>query len=179
MRGSESVVELVKAAAVVLALEITLDALKKLLDALESGIQSCDLVLRGKLLQKFRLAGFVLGCLASHILEDVGGRFVGKLETTAEVDELGGNSIIQDSVASRWVGNSVLLLFRVPSLLLGSANLGRDDLALTGRRLQNEFENFKRIGILGGCSCDAESVSSGESNLLYMSMKREDFIRQF
>lgn len=173
MRGSESVMKLVKATAVVLAFKITLDGLKKLLDTLKSGVQGCDLILRGKLLQKFRLPGLVLGCLAFHILEDVGGRFVGKLETTAEVDELGGNSVIQDSVSSRWVGNCVLLLFLVPGgLLLGSAHLGGDDLALTGGRLQNKLEDLEGIGVLGCGSCDTEGVSRGESDLLYLSMGR-------
>jgi hypothetical protein len=106
-------------------------------------------------------------------LEDVGGRFIGKLETTTEVDELGGNSVIKDSVASGWVGDCVLLLFLAPDgLLLGSAHLGGNGLALTGGRLQNEFEDFKGIGVLGGGSCDAKCVSSGESDLMYFSMRR-------
>lgn len=174
MRGTESVVELVKASAVILAFKITLHILKKLLDPLKSCIQGSHLVFRGKFLQQFKLSGISFRRLTLEILNDVVRGLVGKLKATAQVDKLSGNGVIQHSIAAGWVGVRILVLVLVHNwlLLLCATLVGGNSLALAGGGLKHKLEYLEGIGVLGGGGRDTEGVSGRESNLSFLSKWR-------
>lgn len=100
MRRPQGILELVEAAAVVLALQVTLDVLEQLFDTLESGVQGSHLVLCCEVLEDLGVSGLAPGSLAPQVLENSVGGLVGELEPAAEIDELRRNAGINDGVVS-------------------------------------------------------------------------------
>lgn len=153
--------ELVEAAAVVLPFQVTLDILEHLFDALEAGVQSSNLVLCCQVLEELGVAGLTSGSLVSHVLEDGVGSLVGELEAAAEVDELCGDTGVENSVAfiaglDRWG----LVL---EGLLKSTALVGGD--VLGGSGFKRKLEDLEGVGILWGSCCDTEGVAGRKRDL--------------
>ena len=108
----------------------------------------------------------ILGCLGLQLLNDGVCSFVLELDAVAEINKLRSDTLVGATLGYWWgilVHNGLLLL-----LLLGNAALVRGD-GLAGCGFQNELENLKRIGILGGSGCDAEGVTSRQDDLFNIS----------
>lgn len=162
MRRPQGILELVETTAVVLALQITLDVSEQLFDALESSIQSGDMVFCRQSFKQLGVPGLALGCLTSHVLQNSISGLVGELETAAKIDELCSDAGIGGvaSVAkwrlgwARWVLNGLLA-----RLALIGWNI------LAGGGFKSELEDLEGIGVFGGGGCHAEGVTRGKGNL--------------
>jgi hypothetical protein len=168
MRRPQGIVELAEAAAVIPSLQITLDALEQGLDALKASVESCEIALRGQVLLQLRMPRLALGGLVSHVLEDSVGGLVGELEAATQIDELRGDSGIENGVSGG--GNGMFSWGRlVLDWLLGSVALIRGALVrgntLARGRFQGELEDLKGVGVLRGGGCDTECVAGGQSDL--------------
>lgn len=111
------------------------------------------------------MPGLAPGDLASHVLEDGVGGLVGELEAAAKVDELCGNAVVENGVASivNLDGRRLVL----DGLLLGTALVGGE--VLGGGGFEGELEDLEGIGVLGGGCCDTEGVAGRERNLYRVS----------
>lgn len=106
------------------------------------------------------MARLTLTPLRFDILEDGVGGFALRLNAVAEIEELSRVILVGASLGHWWnfpVHNRLLLV-----LLLGIALRN----GLTGRGLEDKFEDLKGVGILGSGSGDTEGVSRWEFNLL-------------
>ena len=91
--------KLVKAATVILTFQVPLNVLEQGLNALKASFKTCKLVLRGNMLENFRVICITLGGLGFQLLEDISGGLVLKLDTAAQVDKLGGDAGIHSRVS--------------------------------------------------------------------------------
>lgn len=167
--------ELVKASAVVLALEVSLNILEQLLNSLEPGVNGSHLVLRCDVLEELRVTSITLGRLTVEILDDIVSSLVHQLHATAEVDNLRRNACVQGRAASlgRWwwilVRNRLLWrLLVVTALVLGDG--------LSSGRFQSKFKDLEGIRVLGSGSRDTESVSRRQRNLNTVSWRARNWM---
>lgn len=120
VRRPQGVVELAEAAAIVTALDVTLDALEQGLNALQTSVKSGEIALRGQVLLQLRVTRLGLGGLASQFLKDIAGGLVGKLKAATEINKLSSNAGIEDLVAGGGNGRKVGRGYLVLNRLLGS-----------------------------------------------------------
>ena len=137
--------ELVKPSTVILALQIGLEGLEQLLNARESAVELGELAVLGQgLLDKLCVALVGLLGLVLQFLEDGVGGLAGQLYATADVDDLGSQSVHCGFCAAVGYGLSRLVRNLIADWLLRGAPLvGGDCRALACDGLEDELEDLE------------------------------------
>lgn len=137
--------ELVEPPTVILALQIGLEGLEQLLNARESAVELGELAVLGQgLLDKLCVALVGLLGLVLQFLEDGVGGLAGQLYATADVDDLGSQSVHCGFCAAVGYGLSRLVRNLIADWLLRGAPLvGGDCRALACDGLEDELEDLE------------------------------------
>ena len=125
VRRTEGILELIEAAVVVLAFQVTLDGLQHLLNLLEAGIETGDLLLSCEFLLELEMAVLVLFALVANFADDVARSLVDKFDASSEVNKLvGPGLLLRLGLGSDWLLLLLLLLLWWLLLLLVVLLLG-------------------------------------------------------